>query len=320
MATKMKGIDVSGYQGHIDFKKVKASGVDFVIIKAGYHLGTVETWENNYANAKNNGLKVGAYWYSAALTLEEIKQESEMFIKAIKGKQLDFPVYLDFEEQEQFDKGVKFCSEAVKLFCTEMEKAGCFVGLYMSRFYLENYIAPEVRNRYALWVAEYSSKCRYSGDYGIWQYDKATVPGVENVCDRDWGYVDYSEIIKEVGFNGYPGKHAGQAPAKKTVAQIADEVINGDWGVRQDRYDRLTAAGYNYDEVQAEVNRRLTPKIKVGSRVKIHSGAKTYDNVKLAPFVYNRVYTVSELVNNRAVITYDGVVVAAVNVDDLVLA
>lgn len=138
MATKMKGIDVSGYQGRIDFKKVKASGVDFVIIKAGYHLGTVETWENNYANAKNNGLKVGAYWFSHALTLDGIKQEAAAFIKALKNKQLDFPVYYDLEEQPQFDKGVKFCTEAVRVFCSEMEKAGYFVGLYMSRFYLEN--------------------------------------------------------------------------------------------------------------------------------------------------------------------------------------
>ena len=95
--TKLKGIDVSGYQGNIDFKKVKASGVEFVIIKAGYHLSTVETWEKNYANAKNNGLKVGAYWYSAALTLDGIRAEATAFIRALKGKQLDFPVYFDLE-------------------------------------------------------------------------------------------------------------------------------------------------------------------------------------------------------------------------------
>ena len=64
MSVKLKGIDVCGWQGNIDFKKVKASGVDFVIVKAGYSTSTVDTWETNFANAKNNGLKVGAYWYS----------------------------------------------------------------------------------------------------------------------------------------------------------------------------------------------------------------------------------------------------------------
>lgn len=278
--TKLNGIDVSGYQGRIDFKKVKASGVDFVIIKAGYHLDTVETWENNYANAKNSGLKVGAYWYSAALTLDGIRAEANAFICALKGKQLDFPVYLDLEEQKQFDKGVKFCTDAVRVFCSEMEKAGYFVGLYMSRYYLENYISPDVRKKYALWIAEYSSKCRYNDDFGIWQYDKAIVPGVENVCDRNFGYIDYSPIIKNGGFNGYAKNIVGQAPAAEKSPKTD---------------------------------------IKVGSKVMVKKGAKTYDGKCLASFVFGRQHTVTELVGDRAVICYDNIVVAAVNIKNLIL-
>ena len=82
MSVKLNGIDVSGIQGNINFKKVKASGVDFAIIKAGYSTSTVLSWENNYANAKNNNLKVGAYWYSYAQSIEEGIEEAKACVKA----------------------------------------------------------------------------------------------------------------------------------------------------------------------------------------------------------------------------------------------
>ena len=170
--------------------------------------------------------------------------------------------------------------DAVSIFCSEMEKAGFFVGLYMSRYYLENYISPDVRKKYALWIAEYSSKCRYNGDFGIWQYDKAIVPGVENVCDRDFGYVDYLPIIKNGGFNGYAKSATGQASI----------IVKS-----------------------PETN------IMVGSKVMVKKGAKTYDNNYLAPFVSLRKHIVTELKGDRAVICYENIVVAAVNVKDLIL-
>lgn len=258
MSVKLKGIDVSGWQGCIDFKKVKASGVDFVIVKSGYSTSTVETWETNFANAKNNGLKVGAFWYSYALTVEQGIAEAKAFVKALKGKQLDFPVYLDLEEPSQFNKGKDFCTKLVEAFCGELEKAGYYAGVYASTIPFTAYVERSVREKRPAWIADYRGECYYEGTYGIWQYDAAVVPGVQNMCDRDWGYVDYSEYIRQNGLNGF-SKECVSSNVRKTVDELAHEVINGLWGNGQERKDRLTATGYSYADVQARVNEILYP-------------------------------------------------------------
>ncbi|MDE7398977.1 MAG: CHAP domain-containing protein [Oscillospiraceae bacterium] len=113
------------------------------------------------------------------------------------------------------------------------------------------------------------------------------------------------------------------APAK-SIDEIANEVIRGDWSNGKEREMRLRNAGYDYDAVQAKVNEILsvpskTTSIKVGDVVMVKQGAKTYDGGNLADFVYTRPHKVTELVRDRAVIFYDGIVVAAVNVKDLEL-
>ncbi len=104
----MKGIDVSVHNGDIDWQKVKADGIDFAIIRAGY--GKLESqkgqkFEQNYKNAKATGIPIGAYWYSYAMTPEEAELEADVFLSVIKGKQFEFPVYFDLEEKKQFDLG-----------------------------------------------------------------------------------------------------------------------------------------------------------------------------------------------------------------------
>lgn len=258
MGVQLKGIDVSGWQGNIDFKKVKASGVEFVLVKAGYSTSTVDTWETNFANAKNNGLKVGAYWFSYALTIEQGIEEAKAFIKALKGKQLDFPVYLDLEETSQFNKGKAFCTELVEAFCGELEKAGYYAGVYASTCPFTSFVDEKVREKRPAWIADYRGECYYEGTYGIWQYGVGTVDGIQCDCDLDEGYVDYSEHIKANGLNGYT-KEIVPSEVKKTIDELAREVINGLWGNGQERKDKLTAAGYSYSDVQSRVNEILYP-------------------------------------------------------------
>ncbi len=199
----MKGIDVSGYQGTIDFKKVKASGVDFVIVKAGYSTSTVDTWEINYANAKKAGLMVGAYWYSTATTLEQGRQEAQAFIAAMKGKKFEFPVYFDIEESDQFALGKEFCTQLVETFCGTLEKAGYYAGVYSSTYWYTNFVDDSVRLKRPAWIADYRGNCYYTSAFGMWQYDAGYVSGVEFDCDLDTGYVDYSKYIKAHHLNGF---------------------------------------------------------------------------------------------------------------------
>lgn len=248
-----KGIDVSVWQGDIDFAKVKANGIDFVIIRAGYGSLTSQKdkyFEQNYSRAKAAGLHVGAYWYSYAQSEADAKREAQTCVAVLEGKQFDYPIFFDLEEKSQINKGQAFCSALITAFCNEMEKNGYFAGFYTSLSYAMNVVTETVRNRYAFWVAQWAGKCTYSGQYGIWQYSSnGSVSGISGRVDMDYAYVDYPTTIKNSGFNGY-----SKSSTTKSVDELAQEVLAGSWGNGEDRKNRLTAAGYDYSAVQAKVN------------------------------------------------------------------
>lgn len=264
-----KGIDVSTWQGSIDFSRVKASGIDFVIIRAGYGslLSQKDKWfEQNYARAKAAGLHVGAYWYSYAGSAAQARQEAKVCKQVLLGKQFDYPVYFDLEEKSQLSKGRAFCDSLVTAFCTEMEAGGYFAGFYTSASVAANILSPSIRKRFAFWCAQWASRNSFEGASGLWQYSSnGSVPGISGRVDMDISYIDYPSIIKKGGFNGYPkGTENKPVPApkteKKSVDTLAKEVIKGLWGNGADRKDRLTKAGYSYDAVQKRVNELLGAK------------------------------------------------------------
>ena len=209
-AAMYKGIDVSSHQGKIDWNKVKAAGIQFAILRAGY--GKISTqkdscFESNYAGAKAAGIPVGAYWYSYAKTPEDARLEADLFLETLKGKKLEYPAFMDVEEQTQFALGKSKVSEIIETFLMRVEKAGYWVGLYMSASPLKQYVADAIKQRYAIWVANYGvSKPSYNGSYGIWQYSASgKVDGITGDVDLDNGYVDYPGKIKEKGLNGFGG-------------------------------------------------------------------------------------------------------------------
>ena len=260
----IKGIDVSSWQGNIDFAKVKASGIDFVIIRAGYGRETRQNdncFELNYRNSKAAGLDVGAYWYSYADSAEDAVKEAKACMEVIKGKKFEYPIYFDLEEQSQFAKGRNFCDSVIKAFCGELEKNGYLAGLYCSTYYLNNYISNAVAGKFALWVAQYNNRYTYTANkYDIWQYSsEGRINGICGNVDMDYCYTDYPAIVKNGGYNGYK-KTAKKTTStattikKKTVDELAKEVIAGKWSAGDERKHKLTAAGYDYSKVQARVN------------------------------------------------------------------
>lgn len=134
-----------------------------------------------------------------------------------------------------------------------------------------------------------------------------------NAVKRRILYVN-GKYIRGYGVPKYP-----VAP-NKSIDELAQEVLNGVWGNGQARKDALTNAGYDAVAVQKRVNELIVSKVKVGDTVRLNKGAKTYDGKSLASFVYGRKHKVKEINGNRAVITYLGITVAAVNVKDLTLA
>lgn len=217
----MKGIDVSKHQGNIDWSKVH---VDFAILRAGYGKELSqkdEQFENNYAGCKKNNIPCGVYWYSYATSVEEAKKEAKVCLEVIKGKTFEFPIFFDLEEKRQFDLGKKACSEMVQAFCDTLENAGYYAGLYCSTYYLTNFVTEAVRNRYAIWVAQYNDKCTYSGQYGIWQKSsEGKINGINGNVDIDECYIDYKSVIKKKGLNGF------SSDTDDKVNKILDDIKN----------------------------------------------------------------------------------------------
>lgn len=219
-----KGIDVSSHQGKIDWNKVKAAGIQFAILRAGYGKSISQKdscFEANYSGAKAAGIPVGVYWYSYAKTPEEARLEADVFLDVIRNKQFEYPVYYDVEEPTVLALGKDKVSAIIRAFLEEVESSGYWVGLYMSASPLKTLVEDTIKNRYSVWVAHIDvDSPAYSGNYGIWQYSwKGKVDGITGDVDLDYCYVDYPAKIKEKGLNGYgeQHKHSESTPSKKTI-------------------------------------------------------------------------------------------------------
>lgn len=279
------GIDVSQWQGSgVDFKKVKAAGIKYVILRAGFGRTSSQidpTFEANYKKAKEAGLDVGAYWYSYASSAEDAKQEAKACLQVIKGKKFEYPIYFDLEENAQFARGRDFCSSLVKAFCNEIEAAGYWAGLYTGRAALQSYITKEVANRYALWVAEWASRLNYSGSVGMWQYtDSGKINGINGNVDMNKCYIDYPAEIKKAKLNGYKKTASSKTETKpKTDTKPKNEkkpaaknyttytVKKGDtlWDIAQAKLKN----GSRYKEI-VKLNNLLDPDtIYAGQKLKI---------------------------------------------------
>ena len=207
-----QGLDISAAQGYnVNFNAIKAAGYDFVILRAGYGSALKypsqfdPTFENNYKKAKLAGLNVGAYWYTYCTTTAGANEEAAAFCKALANKQFEMPVFMDIEESKQFNTGKANCSAMADAFCKYLEQSGYYAGIYCSTFWGTNYLSSEVREKYTYWDAEWSSRCTYTGTYGMWQNGTAYVSNSgTGAIDHDYCYVDYPSIIKSKGLNNFP--------------------------------------------------------------------------------------------------------------------
>lgn len=208
---QIKGIDVSHWNGCIDFDKVKASGVEFVIIKAGGSdkgFYTDSRFRENYEKAKAAGLYVGAYYFAGKKFrgVEAGMADAQRFIDILKGLKFEYPVFIDIEAQENRYK--EEITDAAVAFCNMLESAGYFVGIYASDIsgYKDKLNHDRIKS-YAHWVARYGKEPEICKEYGIWQHSsKGSVTGISGSVDMDISAVDYAKTIMEKGFNGYPKK------------------------------------------------------------------------------------------------------------------
>lgn len=201
----MKIADISQHNGSVDWNAIKASGISGVIIRAGYGRYASQNdsaFENNYKCACEAGLHVGAYWYSYAKSPSEARLEASVFLETIKGKKFDMPVYFDIEEPSQTKLGKTICSEITDAFCSAMEKAGYFCGIYSFDSFFTTNLPENISQKYSCWVARIGTKPVNPCD--MWQYSwTEKIPGNKCSFDISECYRDFPEIIRKAGLNGH---------------------------------------------------------------------------------------------------------------------
>lgn len=222
----MNGIDVSHWQGDINWKAVRDAGIEFAILKAGgsdkglYKDGKFETY---YAEAKKYGIPVGAYYYvgSKCVSAADGIADAKRFLEIIKGKQFEYPVYIDLESTNPPAKNG--ATEATIAFCDTMAQAGYCCGIYASDISgFKERLNIDLLTKYDKWVARYGSAPKYVEDYGIWQKSETgKVNGISGNVDLDVCTVDYPAYIKSNGLNGYekPASNASEPEPAESNAE-----------------------------------------------------------------------------------------------------
>ena len=207
----IKGIDISHWNGDIDFNKVKAAGIEFVIIKAGGSdrgFYTDSKFKENYEKAKAAGLFVGAYYFVGKKFYGDLSgiEDAKRFIKILQGMQFEYPVYLDVETTDARYK--ELATDAAIAFCNTMEAAGYFVGIYSSDISgFKEKLNHDRLLSYAHWVARYGRPVEVCKEGVIHQYSsKGAVDGIVGSVDLDKSSCDYSKYIIAGGFNGFTKK------------------------------------------------------------------------------------------------------------------
>lgn len=248
-------IDVSYAQGRIDWDKVKNSGkIAGAIIRCGYGSDYANQddsqWKRNADECVRLGIPFGVYLYSYATNSSMVDSEVKHTIRLVEPykSKLSLPVYLDCEENGT----QSFAATAAKRYCEALTKAGYKAGVYSGAYWWRNYL-PSVTG-YSKWVAAWNpTKPTDISDIDLWQYtDNGSVSGIS-------GAVDMSECYIEIGSAKPSSPSTPSKPTKKkTNAQIANEVIAGKWGNGAERKKKLAAAGYDYEAVQAIVNKKLS--------------------------------------------------------------
>lgn len=245
----MKIIDISEFQGNVDFNKVKADGIKGVVLRAGYGRGNVDgKFRENIKKAINTGLPIGIYWFSYAYTAEMAKREAQYCNDVIAPYKdhINLPVFFDWEgdsmnymKKNGVAPSKSLITEMNKVFCERVNELGYEAGYYLNLDYSRNWVDESKLKKYKRWLAWWTSQKQT--DCYMWQYtDKGKVSGIG-------GYVDMNEL--------YGASTTPTSPTTgKSIDQLAHEVIEGKYGNGKEREVLL---GDKYDAVQKRVNEIL---------------------------------------------------------------
>ena len=233
-----KGIDVSKWNGNVDWDKVKADGIDYVIIRAGYGNSNVDPYfKSHIEGASKAGLKIGIYWFSYATSVEKAKEEAAKCLETIapyKNK-ISYPVFYDFEYASvdyATKMGVKITkdlsSKMANVFLNEIKNAGYINGIYTNKDFGDRYFDEDILYNNYLWVAQYASTCTYPRPYMMWQFtEKGTINGIGTPSKPVYFDVNYTYLkpYTDEIINGVPESKIDLSSA--TVNSIDSQTYTG---------------------------------------------------------------------------------------------
>lgn len=199
---EIKGIDVSAWQGQIDWKTVADYGMDFAILRIT-EAGNVtdKYFERNYTECQKYNIPTGVYKYSYAMTITEIQSEARKVVSVLNGRKLQYPIWLDLEHHKQRVLGAENIHNLAEAFREIIVAAGYKFGIYCNVDWYMNVICSHLK-KYDFWIARYPANDdgwlqeRLRPDFGVgWQYSsKAKIPGIDGTVDRSVFYKDYKEV------------------------------------------------------------------------------------------------------------------------------
>lgn len=235
----VKGVDISGANGNVDFAMLKRNGISFVMINLGNNFA------DNVKKAEAAGMHWGAYYYTYSLNAAEDKEELNKILGRLAGKKPTYPVAIDVEDADGYKKrnggwNYSNVNRNAKYLLEGLAKAGYYPMIYTGFEEIENYLSKEVWQKYDMWFAHWAKKCGYTGsNLTMWQFGGETnlicspyIGGA--IFDQNYCYKDYPTIIKNGGYNNWSKSSGGTTPVTPTPTQDKPSisiqgVANGKW-------------------------------------------------------------------------------------------
>lgn len=206
MAT-FNGVDVSKYQGTIDWAKVGESGVRFAILRASIGNMADAMLRTNLAGCAAAGIPPGFYHFCKSVDAHGAREEAAVFLEAIAGAKPEYPIFCDIELLTQTSLSAKEQMDIIDAFFEKALEKGYLCGVYSFKANLEKILASEAARlkKYEIWCAQWAGKNTLEEVSGLWQYSsKGAVPGIGTAVDLNTAYKDYPAIVRERGKNGFP--------------------------------------------------------------------------------------------------------------------
>ena len=188
-----KGVDVSEHQGKINWAKVKASGIDFAIIRCGYSGNYTKQddkyWQYNVSECERLGIPYGVYLYSYANTPDKARSEAQHTLRLLKGHKPSYPVYYDLEDKVVASAGNSAIVNMANIYCSTLESAGYKAGIYANKSWWTSKLNSSSLNKYEKWVAQWYTSCTYNGSYRLWQCTSdGSVSGISGRVDLNFEF------------------------------------------------------------------------------------------------------------------------------------